>query len=73
MVLVQESLQETWDKPNCLMDDPLRRSKWEIFFSCTCWGIWKERNLRIFENRRRLVDVVAAWIIQEASLWEMFY
>lgn len=44
-VLVRDSVQETCEVSSGAIHDTLRHRRWETFFSCTCWGIWKERNL----------------------------
>lgn len=56
-----EYMQEIWDgishRDPCLV-------------SCAVWGIWRSRNLRIFENKMAMVDVTWQWIVQEATLWK---
>lgn len=46
------------------------RMRWQVFFPAVCWAIWRQRNLKIFEEKLLPVDVIIQWIIREASLWE---
>ncbi|XP_078163498.1 uncharacterized protein LOC144558530 [Carex rostrata] len=70
LVQVRDSVQETWRASENLTRSSRASRKWPVLFSCVCWFIWKQRNLCIFENKRSEVDLVASWIVHEATLWE---
>lgn len=69
---VGETVQDTWTKSYSLQTSTARKKKWKTLFTGTCWGIWKQRNLKVFEDRVVPADHVIAWIVREATLWERF-
>ncbi|KAJ4768712.1 RNA-directed DNA polymerase (reverse transcriptase)-related family protein [Rhynchospora pubera] len=38
----------------------------------TFWGVWLERNNRIFRNKSRMVEMVAQWVLEESTLFCKF-
>ena len=52
--------------------DSSERKRWTILFSCTCWNLWKQRNMKIFQDKCRPANVVAEWIVHEVTLWEKY-
>lgn len=63
---------ETWRLSAAIPSSTRAKARWATFFVCTVWGIWKQRNKRIFEGQRDSANIVAEWIIQEATLWERY-
>ncbi|KAJ1685156.1 hypothetical protein LUZ63_016546 [Rhynchospora breviuscula] len=43
-----------------------------ITLATAFWGLWLERNSRIFRNEHRPLDVILQWIIQQATLFTKF-
>lgn len=63
IVQLEDSVQGTWLKSEKIPTTKHARKRWRVFFSCTCWAIWRNRNLRIFEGKRVPMDVVADWVV----------
>ncbi|KAJ4769736.1 Ribonuclease H-like superfamily protein [Rhynchospora pubera] len=40
-----------------------------IYIAVTLWGLWIERNNRVFRNQRRNIQGVHNWIVHEATLF----
>lgn len=60
ILILGSSVQETW-RLSRQASNPRLRTDWHVFFSATLWFIWRQRNMRIFENRLILPDVVIRW------------
>lgn len=71
LLTCKDTLQNTWMAS--LLSNRTHRRRWSVLFSCTCWNIWKQRNSKIFEEKVNPVDIVAAWIVHEATLWEKHF
>jgi recombinational DNA repair protein RecR len=46
------------------------RNKHEQMMAATCWNIWKERNRRIFQDKKRDTNVLIMKIVEDAQLWD---
>lgn len=69
IVLEGNSVQETWrNSANQCRSNRNLLSKWQLLFPATLWFIWKQRNSKFFENKLTAPDLVAQWIIEEATL-----
>lgn len=66
----RDTMQATWLASMSV--DRSERKKWAILFSCTCWNLWKQRNMKNFQDKCRTASVVAKWIVHEATLWEKY-
>lgn len=42
---------------------------WSVAFVAVCWLIWKERNTRVFRNKRQPVQCLVPRILQLIDLW----
>lgn len=45
------------------------RLLFDLFFTATCWELWKERNTRIFENRETGSGEVGNKVFSSVILW----
>lgn len=43
--------------------------QWSVWFSCTMWHIWKQRNERVFRNIEMTPSLLFAKILSEGRLW----
>lgn len=65
-----DSIQDIWRKSyNQFRQTVSMKIKWQGLFSAVCWFIWRQRNGKIFEGKHISPDLVAQWIICEATLW----
>lgn len=48
------------------------RRKWQGLFASTLWSLWRQRNSMVFEGKCDPDDLVAQWIVRQATLWERF-
>lgn len=71
-ILVQgTSVQQIWRRCSRLLrHSAVLEKKWQCVFSSVCWCIWRQRNGMVFEEKKDPVDVVAQWIVRQATLWE---
>lgn len=46
--------------------------KWQAIMLCTLWGIWRQRNCRIFRDELVPSQVLGYRVVQEVSLWFKF-
>lgn len=67
------SVEQVWRNSSMLLrhSTPLKK-KWEVIFNSVCWMIWRDRNSLVFESKKTPIDVVAQWIVRQATLWESF-
>lgn len=65
------SVHEFWyEASNRYRESVRTRRRWQVFIAAGCWAIWRQRNLKIFEEGGATASVVIDWIIREATLWE---
>ncbi|KAJ3673141.1 hypothetical protein LUZ60_006515 [Juncus effusus] len=58
-----------WERTRHSLNDELVRRKWDLIWSATCWTIWKQRNQRIFTNKRAPPSISYMLASKEAEIW----
>lgn len=69
LLVLSSSVQDTW-RSTQHASSPQMKTEGHMFLAAALWSIWKQRNMRIFENRVASLDVVLRWLVEEATLWK---
>jgi hypothetical protein len=63
-----DELRECWEHL-VAMQQPRTRKGASTLFMIVAWHLWKDRNLRLFEQRTAITSVIIDRIKPEANLW----
>lgn len=65
--VVRDTWKASWEYTRATKT--LTIKSWATYFICVCWGIWKQRNNRIFRDSALNPRIVAESVVQEGLLW----
>ncbi|KAJ3679650.1 hypothetical protein LUZ60_017661 [Juncus effusus] len=65
-----ESTLAFWERIRRNRCTPTEKKDWDVKWAAGCWTLWKQRNQRVFNNKRAPTSVTFRIAIQEAQLWK---
>ena len=62
------TMEEAWRAFRGTLDKETKRI-WDITWAAGAWALWRERNRRMFSEKRKLVRILVNDTMQEIRLW----
>jgi len=69
IMVPRETMGDTWDGSKRSRPRAVGKISWTSRFMCALWMLWKQRNEKIFRNKRTPPALLADKILQEGNLW----